>query len=169
MRHGSHLRISGGVSDPTVYHFGKKGTRKDTFHPERKIFQSKVDKFNTVKLLTGYSCCSKSTAAPSEHLMRWIQTESGNSYQFCSKQYACAATIRTILWQNSTSAFQLHWVNCHREWNGNSWGLFTHAFPTLWKALGAAQTECVQLILSPLDRNMYIAVCSWLQPPLNTV
>jgi hypothetical protein len=61
MSKGSHLRISGGVLDPTAYHFGKKGTRKDTFHPERKIFQSKADKFNTVKLLMGYNRCLKST------------------------------------------------------------------------------------------------------------
>jgi hypothetical protein len=33
---GSHLRILGGVLDPSVYHSGRMGTKKGTFRPERK-------------------------------------------------------------------------------------------------------------------------------------
>jgi hypothetical protein len=87
-------------------------TRKDTFHPERKIFQSKVNIFNAIKLLLQYKRPLKSRKAPSKHLMRWMETVPGNFFQLCFEEYVYAAFICiTIIQQNSISAFLLNSVS----------------------------------------------------------
>ena len=49
---GSHLRISGGVLDPNVYHSGRMGTKKGTVRPEREIYHWKVGKLKITLMKT---------------------------------------------------------------------------------------------------------------------